>query len=206
MLSKCSSRCHLEQLESIDIGTCEMWVRTEGTATILISATAACATKLCNFFDGGAECMCWLGCAWRGQVCMWADHWTWIGFRCLCREWPSIKMYAKCGSIEDARSVFNKMPSQDVVTLNAILRGCAMQLLGREALQQFEQMCEELYSQMIWLLFVFYQLCGHAGLVDEGICCYASIITVYMVSAKLEHCTACSSFLAVLVIYRRQRI
>jgi hypothetical protein len=58
-------------------------------------------------------------------------------------------MYAKCGSIEDARSVFNKMPSQDVVTLNAILRGCAMQLLGREALQQFEQMCEELYSQMI---------------------------------------------------------
>jgi hypothetical protein len=63
MLSKCSSRCHLEQLESIDIGTCEMWVRTEGTATILISATAACATKLCNFFDGGAECMCWLGCA-----------------------------------------------------------------------------------------------------------------------------------------------
>jgi hypothetical protein len=43
-----------------------------------------------------------------------------------------------------------------------------MQLLGREALQHFEQMGEELYSQMIWLLFVFYQLCGHAGLVDEG--------------------------------------
>jgi hypothetical protein len=53
-----------------------------------------------------------------------------------------------------------------------------MQLLGRESLQHFEQMCEELYSQMISLLFVFYQLCGHAGLVDEGICCYASIITV----------------------------
>jgi hypothetical protein len=28
----------------------------------------------------------------------------------------------------------------------------------------------------------------------------------YMVSAKLEHCTACCSFLAVLAIYRRQRI
>jgi hypothetical protein len=61
----------------------------------------------------------------------------WIGFRCLCWEWHSIKMNAKCGSIEDAQSVFNKMPSQDVVTWNAILRGCAMQLLGREALQQF---------------------------------------------------------------------
>jgi pentatricopeptide repeat protein len=58
-------------------------------------------------------------------------------------------MYAKCGSIEDTPSVFNKMPSRDVVTWNAILRGCAMQLLGREALQHFEQMGEELYSQMI---------------------------------------------------------
>ncbi|KAH8972652.1 hypothetical protein BDL97_01G002400 [Sphagnum fallax] len=29
--------------------------------------------------------------------------------------------YAKCGSIEDAGRVFNKMPSQNVVTWNAIL-------------------------------------------------------------------------------------
>jgi hypothetical protein len=55
--------CDLVSCKSIDIGTCEMWVRTEGTATILTSATAACATKLCYFFGGGAECMCWLGCA-----------------------------------------------------------------------------------------------------------------------------------------------
>jgi pentatricopeptide repeat protein len=27
-----------------------------------------------------------------------------------------IDMYAKCGSIEDAWRVFNKMPSQDVIT------------------------------------------------------------------------------------------
>ncbi|CAM6045849.1 unnamed protein product [Sphagnum compactum] len=34
--------------------------------------------------------------------------------------------YAKCGSIEDAIRVFNEMPSQNVVTWNAILGGCAM--------------------------------------------------------------------------------
>ncbi|CAM6020096.1 unnamed protein product [Sphagnum balticum] len=67
-----------------------------------------------------------------------------------------VEMYAKCGSIEDAWRVFNKMSSQNVVTWNAILRGCAMQ--------------------------------GH-GLVDEGRHCSASMVTDYMVSAKLEHYT-----------------
>jgi pentatricopeptide repeat protein len=46
----------------------------------------------------------------------------------------------KCGSIEDARRVFNKMPSQNVVTWNAILGGCAMHGCGKEALKHFEQM------------------------------------------------------------------
>jgi hypothetical protein len=37
-------------------------------------------------------------------------------------------------SIEDAGSVFNKVPSQDVVTWDAILGGCAMHGHGKEAL------------------------------------------------------------------------
>jgi hypothetical protein len=39
------------------------------------------------------------------------------------------------------------------------------------------------YSQITSLLFDF----CHAGLVDEGLCCYTSLITVYTISAKLEH-------------------
>jgi hypothetical protein len=31
--------------------------------------------------------------------------------------------------------------------------------------------------------------CSHAGLVDEGMHCYASMITCYMICAKLEHYT-----------------
>jgi pentatricopeptide repeat protein len=52
-------------------------------------------------------------------------------------------MYAKCGSIEDARKVFHKMQSQDVVTRTAILGGFAIHGHGREALKHFEQMCKE---------------------------------------------------------------
>ncbi len=54
-----------------------------------------------------------------------------------------VDMYANCGSIEDAWKVFHKMPSQDVVTWNAILGGCSMHGHGREALKHFEWMCGE---------------------------------------------------------------
>jgi pentatricopeptide repeat protein len=45
--------------------------------------------------------------------------------------------------MEDVWTMFTKMPSQNVVTWNAILGGCTMHGLGNEALKHFEQMCEE---------------------------------------------------------------
>ncbi|CAM6051442.1 unnamed protein product, partial [Sphagnum compactum] len=65
-------------------------------------------------------------------------------FRQMQEEGNSlIDMYAKCGSLEDALKVFNKMPSRDVVTWNAMIVGYAIHGHGKEALKQFEQMREE---------------------------------------------------------------
>jgi pentatricopeptide repeat protein len=62
------------------------------------------------------------------------------------------------GALRMFQECFNKMPySQDVVTWTAILGGCVMHGHGKEALKHFEQVCEEGYSQMISLLFVFCQ-------------------------------------------------
>ncbi|KAH9576291.1 hypothetical protein CY35_01G154600 [Sphagnum magellanicum] len=98
-------------------------------------------------------------------------------------------MYAKCGIIEDARKVFHKMQSQDVVTWTAILGGFAIHGHGREALKHFEQMGKE-GVQLNNITFVcLLSASSHAGLVDEGMCCYASIITDHMISAKSEHYT-----------------
>ncbi|CAK9213816.1 unnamed protein product [Sphagnum troendelagicum] len=98
-----------------------------------------------------------------------------------------VDMYAKCGSMEDAQTVFNKMPSHDVISWNAILGGCAMHGHGNEALKLFEQMCEEGVKPDDITFVCLLSACSHAGLVDEGMCCYASMITVYMISPKLEH-------------------
>ncbi len=116
-----------------------------------------------------------------------------------------VDMYAKCGSMEDAQTVFNKMPSHDVISWNAILGGCAMHGHGNEALKLFEQMCEEGVKPDDITFVCLLSACSHAGLVDEGMCCYASMITVYMISPKSEH-YSWLTFLAVLANYMRQRI
>ncbi|CAM6067263.1 unnamed protein product [Sphagnum tenellum] len=100
-----------------------------------------------------------------------------------------VDMYAKCGSIEDARRVFNRMPSQDVVTWNAILGGCAMHGHGKEALKHFERMCEEGVQPDDITFICLLSACSHAGLVDEGLRCFALMSTVYGISTKLEHYT-----------------
>ncbi|CAM6042280.1 unnamed protein product [Sphagnum compactum] len=100
-----------------------------------------------------------------------------------------IDMYAKCGSLEDAWIVFNKMPSRDLVTWTAMLGGCAMHGHGREALRHFEQMCDEGVQPDDITFVCVLSACSHAGLVDEGMCLYASMIRDYMIPAKLEHYT-----------------
>ncbi len=42
-----------------------------------------------------------------------------------------VDMYAKCGSMEEAWKVFNKMPLHDVVSWNAMLGGFAMGMVRR---------------------------------------------------------------------------
>jgi pentatricopeptide repeat protein len=49
-------------------------------------------------------------------------------------------MYAKCGSIEDAWRVFKEMPSQNVVTWNAMVLGHVKCGQGQKALELFQQM------------------------------------------------------------------
>ncbi len=48
-----------------------------------------------------------------------------------------VDMYAKCGSIEEAWKVFNKMPSRDVVTWNAMVLGHVKCSQGQKALELF---------------------------------------------------------------------
>eukprot|EP01018_Ginkgo_biloba_P030679 Gb_05648 [translate_table: standard] len=51
-----------------------------------------------------------------------------------------VDMYAKCGSIDYARQVFEKMTQRDVISWNAVIAGYAQNGHGDEALKIFHQM------------------------------------------------------------------
>jgi pentatricopeptide repeat protein len=54
-----------------------------------------------------------------------------------------VDMYAKCGSMEDAARVFNKMPSSNVVLWNTMISGHVKCGQGHKALELFGQMQQE---------------------------------------------------------------
>ncbi|CAN5958558.1 unnamed protein product [Sphagnum jensenii] len=98
-----------------------------------------------------------------------------------------IDMYTKCGSIEDAQRVFNRMVTPDVIAWTAMLRGHAMHGRGREAIQHFEQMGQDGVEIDDVTFIALLSACNHAGLVDEGLHCFESMGSVYSIPATVKH-------------------
>jgi pentatricopeptide repeat protein len=98
-------------------------------------------------------------------------------------------MYTKCGSMQEAWKVFNKMPSRDVVTWTAMLNGFSVHGHGGEAIAHFEQMCEECIVINNITFVCLLSACSHAGLVYEGLCYFDSMNLVYRICPTIEHYT-----------------
>jgi pentatricopeptide repeat protein len=98
-----------------------------------------------------------------------------------------VHMYAKCGSVEDAQSVFDKMPTHNVISWNALLGGYAITGRGKEARQQFEQMCREGVAVDSVTFIALLTACSCAGLVNEGFCYFEMMGSVHGISATPEH-------------------
>ncbi|CAK9214662.1 unnamed protein product [Sphagnum troendelagicum] len=98
-----------------------------------------------------------------------------------------VDMYGKCGSVEDARRVFDNMPTRNVVSWNAMLGGYSLHGHGKQALELFEQMCQEGVEMDRITFVLLLSACSHAGLVNEGLCYFESMGSVYSIPATLEH-------------------
>eukprot|EP01018_Ginkgo_biloba_P034750 Gb_24815 [translate_table: standard] len=98
-----------------------------------------------------------------------------------------VDMYVKCGSIENARNVFDKVNQQDLVLWNAMIVGYAMHGCGKEALQFFEQMqhCGMNPDQVTFVGVL--SACCHSGLVDEGSQYFSSMSEYYHITPTIKH-------------------
>lgn len=101
-----------------------------------------------------------------------------------------IDVYAKCGCIEDAISVFHNMEGmRDVISWNSIIGGLAAHGRGIEALETFEQMEDEEKCTPDGITFVgVISACVHSvGFVDRGLTYFRSMVEEYMIDPWIEH-------------------
>eukprot|EP01018_Ginkgo_biloba_P001467 Gb_24928 [translate_table: standard] len=98
-----------------------------------------------------------------------------------------IDMYAKCGSIGNARYLFDKMPLQNVVSWTAMIAGYAMHGCGTEALKLFEKMQHSGTNPNSITLVGVLSACCHAGLVDEGRQYFDCMREYYHITPAMEH-------------------
>ena len=98
-----------------------------------------------------------------------------------------IDMYAKCGSIDNALSVFEDIDNKSIDHWNAILSGLAIHGLGEVAFELFMEM-EKLFVKPNDITFIgVLNACNHAGLVKEGLMCFELMKRVDKVEPKLQH-------------------
>ena len=98
-----------------------------------------------------------------------------------------IDMYAKCGSLERARRIFDKMPRKNVISWTCMISAFAMHGDASNALSFFHQMKDEnIEPNGITFVGVLYA-CSHAGLVEEGRGIFNSMINEHNITPKHEH-------------------
>lgn len=79
-----------------------------------------------------------------------------------------IDMYAKCGSLDEARGTFDMLPRKDRVSWNVLLSGLAQHGRGWSALQLFENMQQQGIEPDIYTAPSVLKACGIVGALDEG--------------------------------------
>eukprot|EP01018_Ginkgo_biloba_P019289 Gb_18149 [translate_table: standard] len=98
-----------------------------------------------------------------------------------------IDMYAKCGSIDIARKVFDEMPERNVVSWSAMISGYGMHGHAKDALAVFLQMQQRGIKPNDVTFVSVLSACSHSGLVDEGRQYLECMVRDYCITPRLEH-------------------
>ncbi|KAF8403323.1 hypothetical protein HHK36_011425 [Tetracentron sinense] len=100
-----------------------------------------------------------------------------------------IDMYAKCGSIDSARDIFDRMKEKNVVSWSAMIAAYGYHGHGRKALDLFPMMLRSgILPNRITFVSLLYA-CSHSGLVDEGRRIFYLMSKDYSMRPDVKHCT-----------------
>lgn len=104
-----------------------------------------------------------------------------------CVESALIDMYAKCGSIAEAKKAFSSISDPDIVSWTSIISGYAQHGYVDKALQLFMRMEQSgIKPNAVTFLCILFA-CSHGGLVEEGLHYFRLMDKSYGVVPEMEH-------------------
>ncbi|KAF5746669.1 pentatricopeptide repeat-containing protein [Tripterygium wilfordii] len=98
-----------------------------------------------------------------------------------------VDMYCKCGSLEMAKQVFDRMPSRDVNSWNSMILGFSNHGKAEAALECFECMRGAGTTPNSVTFVGVLSACDHKGMVSKGRKYFDMMITEYKIEPRLEH-------------------
>ncbi|KAL3824954.1 hypothetical protein ACJIZ3_020983 [Penstemon smallii] len=99
-----------------------------------------------------------------------------------------ITMYARCGAISEAKTVFDDMKFQkDVISWNAMIGGYASHGFAKEALDLFELMKRYKVPPTYITFISVLSACAHGGLVEEARSYFLSMVNDFGIEPRIEH-------------------
>ncbi|XP_020094710.1 pentatricopeptide repeat-containing protein At2g02980, chloroplastic-like [Ananas comosus] len=100
-----------------------------------------------------------------------------------------IDMYAKCGSIKDAKLVFDTTVQKDIAVCNAMMTGYSLHKMPEDAVNLFQEIELSGLKPDHITFSAFLSALNQEGFVEEARKYFNSMVTVYAVSPTLEHFT-----------------
>ncbi|KAH6763568.1 hypothetical protein C2S52_021001 [Perilla frutescens var. hirtella] len=100
-----------------------------------------------------------------------------------------VGMYAKCGSLADAKSCFDRIKpsSRNLVSWNSMISAYASHGRGTDAVRTFELMIQAGVRPDSITFTGLLSGCSHSGLVDVGLIYFDSMSSEYSVERRHEH-------------------
>lgn len=98
-----------------------------------------------------------------------------------------VDMYSKCGSIEKALQVFERLPRKNAITWSTIIGGLAMHGRANDALDYFSRMERSGVTPSDVTYIGVLSACSHAGLVDEGRSFFSHMVKAVGFEPRIEH-------------------
>ncbi|CAH9134487.1 unnamed protein product [Cuscuta epithymum] len=98
-----------------------------------------------------------------------------------------IDMYCRCGCVDLALQVFERMPERSLVSWNSIIVGLAVNGNADEALEHFNMMQKEGFQPDGVSYTGALTACSHAGLVKDGLTLFKTMKEVHGIPPTIEH-------------------